>query len=121
MGEINFRIGDPVAKVGGDYRFEGKVAGIVRKKSGQIRYVVEDDRGLLFIFNPAQLEPRTILLTVAPPANRRTRARVLWERANLRGCCDKYADRKACDCLATAQPDCSICRDPRCQEPGGKH
>lgn len=50
-----FKLGDLVRKEGGDYRFEGYVVGVIRKRSGEIRYVVEDDRGLLFIFRGEQL------------------------------------------------------------------
>lgn len=50
--------GDRVRKVGGDYRFEGVIVGVVTKRSGALRYVVEDDRGLLFILNAGQLEPQ---------------------------------------------------------------
>lgn len=46
---------DKVIKQGGDYTFEGTVVGIIKKLSGQVRYVVEDDRGLLFIFHGGQL------------------------------------------------------------------
>jgi hypothetical protein len=59
MGDQNtdptFQAGDAVEKVGGDYRYAGVVVGVVVKRSGQVRYVVEDDRGLLFIFNGRQL------------------------------------------------------------------
>ena len=50
-------LGQRVKKEGGDYTFEGVLIAIIRKRSGAFRYVVEDDRGLLFIFNLAQLEP----------------------------------------------------------------
>ena len=50
-----FAVGDPVRKIGGDYRYEGVVVAVVKKLSGQLRYVVEDDRGMLFIFNGRQL------------------------------------------------------------------
>ena len=50
-----FEWNERVFKVGGDYTFEGNIRGIICKKSGQVRYVVEDDRGLLFIFNATQL------------------------------------------------------------------
>jgi len=59
---VTFIRGDAVRKTGGDYRFEGVVVGIIVKLSGAIRYVVEDERGLLFIFNETQLLPLT------PPA-----------------------------------------------------
>ena len=51
-----FNIGDRVEKQGGDYTFEGVIVGVIEKRSGAIRYVVEDDRGLLFIFRDTQLE-----------------------------------------------------------------
>jgi hypothetical protein len=50
-----FKLGDPVEKIGGDYTFQGEVVAVVRKKSGLVRYVVEDDRGILFIFNEKSL------------------------------------------------------------------
>jgi hypothetical protein len=50
-----FKIGDIVTKTGGDYSYTGHVVGRVVKRSGQVRWVVEDDRGLLFIFNTSQL------------------------------------------------------------------
>lgn len=51
-----FTIGSRVTKVGGDYAFEGTVQGIVVKRSGAVRYVVEDDRGVLFIFSANKLK-----------------------------------------------------------------
>ncbi len=56
--ELEFSVGDQVTKVGGDYRYDGEVRGIVIKKSGKPRYVVEDVRGLLFIFNSSQIKKR---------------------------------------------------------------
>ncbi len=53
-----FHRDDKVRKVGGDYRFEGIVDSAFTKQSGVWRYVVEDDRGALFIFNETQLEPQ---------------------------------------------------------------
>ena len=47
--------GDRVQKTGGDYSFEGVVVSAFAKRSGAMRYVVEDDRGLLFIFNRQSL------------------------------------------------------------------
>jgi hypothetical protein len=49
-------VGMRVAKRSGDYFFEGVIVARFEKRSGQIRFVVEDDRGLLFIFNENQLE-----------------------------------------------------------------
>jgi hypothetical protein len=50
------QIGERVIKETGDYTFEGDVVAVITKRSGQIRYVVEDDRGLLMIFAPHQIE-----------------------------------------------------------------
>jgi hypothetical protein len=61
-----FRVGLHVRKIGGDYTFSGEIMSAFTKKSGACRYVVEDDRGILHIFNhnqlavepsPKQLEP----------------------------------------------------------------
>lgn len=46
---------DAVIKDSGDYTFEGIIVGIIEKLSGAKRYAVEDNRGLLFIFNEKQL------------------------------------------------------------------
>lgn len=51
-----FKTGDRVIKGGGDYTFEGVVVAAFFKRSGAVRYVVEDDRGLLFIFNELALQ-----------------------------------------------------------------
>lgn len=56
-----FPIGERVLKEHGDYTFEGEVVAVFLKRqplpsSPPIRrYVVEDDRGLLFIFNEGSL------------------------------------------------------------------
>lgn len=52
-----FQLGDGVAKLGGNYTFEGEVVSVFTKRSGALRYVVEDDRGLLLIFNELALSP----------------------------------------------------------------
>lgn len=49
------QVGDQVTKTGGDYRFDGTVVARFAKRSGAVRVVVEDDRGLLFIFNDSML------------------------------------------------------------------
>lgn len=55
--ETTFSVDDFVRKEGGDFSFEGHVVSVVRKKrSGEVRYVVEDERGLLFIFRGEQLK-----------------------------------------------------------------
>ena len=51
-------IGSLVSKVGGDYRFDGTVVSVFTKLSGQTRYVVEDDRGVLHIYSEKNLERR---------------------------------------------------------------
>src|SRR5574343_172788 len=53
-----FEVGDRVEKIGGDYSFEGEVVSVFKKRSGAVRLVVEDDRGLLFIFNETNLKPK---------------------------------------------------------------
>jgi hypothetical protein len=49
-------IGDRVVKDSGDYTFEGTVIAIFQKRSGAIRYAVEDDRGVVMIMNAQQLK-----------------------------------------------------------------
>lgn len=49
-------VGDRVVKDGGDYRFEGVVVADFKKRTGQRRLVVENDDGMLFIFNESQLQ-----------------------------------------------------------------
>jgi len=49
-------IGDRVRKDSGDYIFEGIIVSRFAKLSGKVRIVVEDWRGLLFIFNEKQLK-----------------------------------------------------------------
>lgn len=47
--------GDRVKKVGGDYVFNGTVVATVTKRNGKVRYVVENDDGILHIFSRNQL------------------------------------------------------------------
>lgn len=54
----NFPKGTAVSKVGGDYRFDGVVVSVFQKLSGMIRYVVEDDRGVLHIYSEKNLTGR---------------------------------------------------------------
>ena len=57
-GEIKVtRIEKPgfMQRVEYDYEFDGDIRGVVTKRSGAIRYVVEDDRGLLLIMNAKQV------------------------------------------------------------------
>jgi hypothetical protein len=62
MGEINmiaqFKTGDLVSKVGGDYTFDGTVVAVFTKLSGSIRLVVEDDRGVLHVYSEKNLKLR---------------------------------------------------------------
>ncbi len=53
-----FDIGDEVSKDSGDYRFEGVVVAVFRKKSGLWRYVVENPEGILHIFSGTQLRTK---------------------------------------------------------------
>ncbi len=63
MNGAEFQVNDKVAKVGGDYTFEGVVVAVFSKfprpdKPRAVRYVVEDDRGVLHIYSAKNLEPR---------------------------------------------------------------
>lgn len=49
-------VGDTVERVNSDYRFVGTVVSVFQKTTGQVRYVVEDDRGVLFIWNRNNME-----------------------------------------------------------------
>lgn len=51
-----FEVGDRVIKTDGDYTFEGTVVAVIHKLSGAIRYVVEDDRGILLIMFESKLK-----------------------------------------------------------------
>lgn len=50
------QIGDIVERVNSDYKFVGTVRSVFEKNSGLVRYVVEDDRGVLFIWNRKNFE-----------------------------------------------------------------
>lgn len=50
--------GDEVIKDKGDYTFEGKVVSVFYKLNGSIRVVVENEAGILHIFNPLQLKSK---------------------------------------------------------------
>lgn len=58
MNADDIKVGDKVQKVGGDYTFEGTVAAVFPKVKNPIaiRVVVEDDRGILHIYSPKNLE-----------------------------------------------------------------
>lgn len=60
-----YAVGELVEKRTGDYEFPGVVVGIIDKykrdlsgPSGVLRYVVQDERGALHIFNASQLAPK---------------------------------------------------------------
>ena len=53
-----FDRGDHVSKVGGDYKFDGRIVSIFPKLSGAIRVVVEDDRGVLHVYSEKNLKHR---------------------------------------------------------------
>ena len=50
-----FEIGQAVEKVSG-YKFLGYVIGVVTTRAGKIRYVVENDDGIIHIFRGSQLK-----------------------------------------------------------------
>ena len=55
-----FAVGQRVEKVGGDYTFEGVIVSVFTKQSGKsVRYVVEDDRGILHIYSEINLRTVT--------------------------------------------------------------
>lgn len=51
-----FKTRDAVVKRGGDYSFYGIILSAFRKRSGSPRYVVENEDGIVHIFNHDQLE-----------------------------------------------------------------
>ncbi len=55
-GSAKLPIGARVRKTQGDYVFEGEIRSVFTKRSGVIRVVVEDSRGLLLIMNEKQVE-----------------------------------------------------------------
>lgn len=56
--QSQFKTGDLVSKVGGDYTFDGTVVAVFTKLSGSIRLVVEDDRGVLHVYSEKNLKLR---------------------------------------------------------------
>lgn len=54
---MKFKLGDLVIKEGGDYVFKGIVVAVFYKQSGQLRYVVENEAGILHIFSGPNLKP----------------------------------------------------------------
>lgn len=55
MSDAKFKVGDYVIKRSGDYTYEGVIVACFTKQSGVVRFVVEDERGLLLIMAPHQL------------------------------------------------------------------
>lgn len=55
--EPKYKIGQYFEKTGGDYEFKGMIVAVFKKRSGVIRYVGENDDGLLFIFNEKAINP----------------------------------------------------------------
>lgn len=56
MMGADFAIGDRVEKVTGEYKFPGEVVAVFTKRNRQlIRYVVENDDGILHIFSSGNL------------------------------------------------------------------
>jgi hypothetical protein len=49
-------IGDKVEKVTGDYKFKGTVVSKFQKLSGVVRFVVENEDGILHIFSQTNLK-----------------------------------------------------------------
>lgn len=49
-------IGQKVEKIGGDYTFKGIIVAKFTKLSGAIRFVVEDDRGVLHVYSEKNLK-----------------------------------------------------------------
>lgn len=52
----NLVVGTKVKKIGGDYTFEGIIVARFAKLSGAIRFVVEDDRGVLHVYSAKILQ-----------------------------------------------------------------
>jgi hypothetical protein len=50
-----FTEGQRVVKETGDYTFEGDIRSVFSKRSGAIRYCVENDEGVIHIFSEHQL------------------------------------------------------------------
>ncbi len=53
--EAPFAVGESVTKHGGDYSFRGQIVSVFTKRSGQTRYVVENEAGILHIFSAKNL------------------------------------------------------------------
>ncbi|MDE2031365.1 MAG: hypothetical protein KGI58_03870 [Patescibacteria group bacterium] len=53
-----FSEGESVIKNTGDYTFDGIVLSVFRNRSGSPRYVVENEQGIIHIFNHNQLKSK---------------------------------------------------------------
>ena len=54
---VEYKVGDHVLKVGEDSKFEGAVVAVFTKRNGKtVRYVVENDDGVLHIASAKQLK-----------------------------------------------------------------
>lgn len=56
LNQMTFKVGDVVAKQGGDYTFCGVIVAAFWKVSGAHRYVVENGSGILHIFSEKNLK-----------------------------------------------------------------
>lgn len=56
MNHKCFNVGDRVSKIVGDYKFYGVVRAAFQKNSGEWRYVVENQDGILHIFSGGTLK-----------------------------------------------------------------
>lgn len=63
---LNGAIGLRVEKRSGDYDFDGEVRAVIVKRSGEVRYAVEDDRGLLLVMNARQCGLEEVARLEAP-------------------------------------------------------
>ena len=50
-----FKVGDKVEKVTGDYTFKGIIVAVFKKLDGKTRYVAENGEGLLHIYSASNL------------------------------------------------------------------
>lgn len=49
-------LGDKIIKDSGDYTFKGEIVSVFTKKSGVVRYVVENDAGILLIMSDKMIK-----------------------------------------------------------------
>ncbi len=64
--ETDLKPGDLVMKTSGDYTFYGVVLAVFPKRSGAIRVAVENNDGLIHIFNPSQLTHMEMMPLLTP-------------------------------------------------------